>query len=523
MGFYKPYWYQQEAVDSVFSALSAGLRRILIVAPTGSGKSVMAAYFCEQAIQRKRGAKTLVVSSFSEILKQDYETIKKQLPQVGIGLYSAKLKCKTIDQVTVAGIGSIYKKPQLFEDFDYVIVDEAHLVSFDMNTMYRKFLDRLGLRSIGLTATHFRLKGGYLHKGKNAYFESISYEITIPVLQKERRLCQVIAQGSEIHLDASKHRKQAGDFVLKELSLSFDREEITKRIASDLAQFKETRNKWLGFGIDTKHCDHIAFELRALGIKAFAYHSKLTERVRAQLMANYKEGLIQCLVSVAMLTTGFDVKPIDLVFCVRHTDSLVLHIQMPGRGMRVCEGKKDLLYLDYANNLLRNGPIDNPKVLEPGEKKKKGTPVLKECEECFLIVPVSVRACPRCGTEFKFKHKLESVSSNAVIVSKGEWHKVNRVRYSLKNSRKGRVPMLMVLYQSGLRSFVEYVLFNHSGYPRSKAHRWWETRFMPDSTWIPQNSEEALEYSEYLKTPNEIYVDEKGKYPQINDYLFGGI
>jgi DNA repair protein RadD len=366
----------------------------------------------------------------------------------------------------------VFRKPQLFEEFDIILVDEAHLVSFEPKTMYRLFLDKLGKPTLGLTATHFRLKGGYLHKGPNAFFENVSYEISIPVLQKEGKLCEVIGQGSEIKLDVSKIRKQGGDYVTKELSLEFDREAITKKIAQDLLQHKESRHKWLGFAIDIKHCENIAAELNVLGVKSEALHSKLSKRIQSRLIRDYKAGVYQCLVSVAMLTTGFDVPAIDLVFGVRATMSLILHIQIPGRGMRVFPGKENLLYLDYAGNLLRNGPIDNPKVPEPGQRKRIGDPVLKECEKCFLIVPVSIRICPRCDTEFKIKHKLSSAASDATIISRGEWHEVSDVCYSKQLSRKNNTPMLKVGYQCGLRLFSEYVLFDHNGYAGAKAHRW---------------------------------------------------
>ena len=514
---FTPYWYQQDAIDAAVSAFCSELSRILIVAPTGSGKSVIIACFCEQAI-RAWGIKILAISSFEEILKQDFAAIERQLPGLGIGLYSAGLGRKTLGWVTVAGIQSIYRKPQLFEDFDLIIIDEAHLVSFSPGSMYRKFLDALGKPTLGLTATDFRMKGGYLWKGEAAYFEAVAYRITIPVLQREGRLCQVISQGSKIKLNADDIRVQGGDYVAKELSKEFDREAITRDIAVDLSQYVDSRKLWLGFGIDIEHCENLAAALRMQGVNAEAYHSKLKDRFQKALMRDYRKRKKQSLVSVGKLTTGFDIPPIDLIFMARPTRSPGLYIQMVGRGMRVADGKKDLLVCDYAMNY-KNGPIDDPRVPEPGKKKKKGDPILKECEECFLITAVAVRECPRCGWEFPIRHHLIGSPSKKTIVSKGEWHLVDNIRYSVQLSRKDGTPMLKVEYQCGLRFFSEFVLLNHSGYALAKAHRWWELRFT-EGQWIPSDSEEALEYSNYLKKPSEIYVDERGKYPQINDYMF---
>jgi DNA repair protein RadD len=518
---FQPYWYQQDAIDAVLKVFSQGVRRTLIVAPTGSGKSVIAACFCEQVISTWGRVRILVVSSFEEILKQDHVAIQRQMPESDIGLYSASCGSKTIDQITVAGIQSVFRKPQLFEEFDIIIVDEAHLVSFELNTMYRKFLDVLDKPTLGLTATHFRLKGGYLHKGPNAFFQSVAYEITIPVLQREGKLCEIIGQGSKIKLDASKIRVSAGDYVTKDLSLEFDRAEITRRIARDLLQHKETRRKWLGFAIDIKHAKNIAVELNALGVKTTAIHSKLQKAVKNQLIEDFKAGVYQCAVSVAMLTTGFDVPAIDFIFCIRHTKSVTLLIQMIGRGMRTCMGKPDCLFKDYTKSLRNLGPIDDPQVPEPGKKKKKGEPVLKECEECFLIVPVSVRICPRCETPFKIRHKLSTSASKAEIISKAEWFSVDETVYSVQISRKGNIPMLKATYKCGLRWFHEYVLFDHTGYALAKARRWWEIRSLDHAREPPADSHEALKRSwMFLKRPAEIYVNESGKYPKIKDYRF---
>lgn len=521
MSFYKPYWYQQKAIDAALKIFESNIKRTLIVAPTGSGKSVIAACFCEQLISEWSRVQILIISSFQEILKQNFETLQKQMPNQNIGLYSASCGKKTIDQITIAGIKSIYKKPQLFDEFNIIIVDEAHLVSFELGTIYREFLDKLNKPTLGLTATHFRLKGGYLHKGKNAFFQNIAYETKIHTLQKEGRLCEVIGQGSKIKMDVSRIRKQAGDFVSKELSLEFDRVEMTKKIAFDLIRHKSLRRKWLGFAIDIKHSEHIADELNDLGVKTAVLHSKLTKRVKNNTIQSYRNNNYQCLVSVDMITIGFNVPDIDLIFVARPTLSPVLHVQMPGRGMRVFPGKENLLYLDYAGNLLRNGPIDNPKIPEPGERKRKGDPILRECPQCFLIVPVSIRICPRCSAEFQIKHKLTAAASDAPVLSKGEWHEVEQVSYDLKYSRKGNIPMLKVRYQCPLRSFSEYVLFDHGGYATAKARRWWEVRWKGSRIIQAESSEDALAHAAWLNEPVEIFVDESGKYPKISNYQFG--
>ncbi len=521
-----PYWYQQEAINAVLFEFSKGKKRSLIVAPTGSGKSVIISCFCEQIVKKWPKTTILIISDTIEILLQNHQELKNQLPDVNIGLYSSGTGKKTIDSITVAGIQSIYKKTKLFSEFNIIIVDEAHSVSFDLKSRYRKFLDTLKKPTIGLTATPFRLKGGYLHTGDNPFFQKIAYQIQIKLLQKENKLCQLITQGTENKLDASKIKKQNGDFIISELSIAFNRKAITAKIVKELLKYKKSRKKWLGFAINIDHCDHIAEILNTQGLSAVSLHSGLSSFLRRNIIKDYKKGKFQALVSVAMITTGFNVKDIDLIFCVRPTTSPVLHIQMPGRGMRTAPGKKNCLYLDFANNLIRNGPIDDPQVKDNEfYEKGKGIPLMKECPVCLLIVPIAQRFCS-CGHQFQFKHNLTSLPSSADIFSVKAWHKITSVSYKTKINRKG-IPYLKVKYLCGLRQFSEAVCFEHQGYAKFKAYQWWKKRWYDKSKpislekekFIPVTCKDAEKASYWLKQPSEIKVKEEKEYPVIEKYL----
>lgn len=506
--------YQQEANNAIFNYFYSGRKgNPLIVAPTGSGKSHMIGGFCKQVINKWPTQKITIISHVKEILSQDYKAIKEHMGDKVVGLYSAGLKSKTIKNITIAGIQSIYDKPELFDQTTLFIIDEAHTIPHTKGGRYHKFFSQVKKPVIGYTATPFRLGAGYLHIGKNSFFNDIIYTINIKTLQDKGYLCKLTSKGTKKRLDASGVKKQAGDYVLKELSLAFDKEAITKDIISELLIYKELRKKWLLFAIDIEHAENITYQLNKVGIKAACVHSKMT-RNRDIIISDFRSGKYQALVSVAVLTTGFDAPDVDLIALMRPTASPVLHVQIIGRGLRPYPGKDDCLILDFAGNLLRNGPIDAPVIKVKGQGT--GEAIMKECDNCYEIVHAAVRICPCCGEAFKFRHKLTASAANNEVIVMIDWHQVDKVEYFNYIGSKD-IPMLKVTYTCGLRRFSEYICLEHSGYAKYKAQHWWRRR-SPEPT--PETSAEAVELTDTLDIPTRIMVEESGKFPIIKEHYF---
>jgi len=515
INLYKPFDYQQEAIDAIFDYFRSNKGNPLVVAPTGSGKSVIIAEFTRIVKSWWPNQKILILSHDMEILSQDHKAVSRQNPDLEIGLYSAGLKSKVIKDITVAGIQSVYKQPDLFTDFNIVLLDEAHTVRYDNDSMYMKFLKALGKPVIGFTATPFRLGTGYLHLGDKAFFDDIIYTIKIKTLQDQGKLCKITNKQPGITMDASAIKKQAGDFIIKELSMAFDKEAITAEIVQDLALYKDVREKWLVYAIDIEHCEHIAEKLNEVGVKSEAIHSK-TGLARGPIIDKFKQGQYQALVSVAMLTTGVDIPEVDMIVLMRPTASPVLHVQIIGRGMRVAEGKEDCLVRDYAGNLQRNGPIDAPVIKLAGDGN--GQPIMKVCEECDEIVHIAVRTCPACGTEFIFKHNLTSMAAGGEVISRELWYPVTGIYYDYYVGGRGR-PMLLVTHVCGITSFKKYVPIEHGGRATYQAKHWWKRR---TDQPFPRTASEALDIATAggLNSPKRILVDTRGKYPEIKDVEF---
>jgi len=519
MSLYKPFDYQIEAIDAIFNYFNSGKKgNPLISAPGGSGKTVIFSEFCRIVLSKWPKQKILILSDDQEILSQNHKTISEQIPDREIGLYSSGLRSKTIKNITVAGIQSIYNKVDLFKDFNLIIVDEAHKVGNRAKSRYRTFLDKIKKPTIGFTATPFRNVTGYLHLAENAYFTDIIYTIRIKELQEQNppRLCRITSKQPGITLDASQIKQQAGDFIIKELSLAFDREGITSEIIKDLYAYKDVRKKWLVYAIDIEHCEHICSKLNEVGIRSRVVHSQ-TGIDRNSIISNFRESnQYQALVSVAMLTTGVDIPEVDLIALLRSTASAPLHCQIILRGMRVSSKKEDCLVLDYAGNLLRNGPIDAPVIVVKGTGGG-GEAIMKVCDNCQEIVHIACRTCPSCLHPFTFKHHLTMKSGTQSVVSENNWFTVDKMEYSWYMSGRG-IPMLKATHICGIRRFDKLVAIEHGGRATYMAKHWWNRRAdieMPKTARLA-----ALTADVALATPRRILVNESGKYIDIKDSEF---
>lgn len=520
-------WYQEEAIEETLLYLDEEDGNPLIILPTGAGKSLTMCGLIDDYITEHPTRNVLIISHIAEILQQDHKALEKYF-HIDIGLYSSGLNSRTIKKITVAGIQSIYSKPDLFNNIDLILVDESHMIPTNGEGMYRTFLNHFkGVANIvGLTATDHRLGHGYIHKGKGALFDGVSYDISrgdkFNKLVDEGFLSKLISKNTTEKLDPKGVKLQGGEFNQKELSKKLDRDSITESAVSETIKFGKNYLKWLIFAIDINHAEHIYEKLKSKGIPTAIVHSKMKES-RQDVIEKFKKGRYRAMVNVDILTTGFDVPDIDLIALMRPTQSAALHVQMVGRGLRVAPKKDHCLVLDFAGNTMRLGPINDVVVKERG-KSKGGDPIVKECPECEVINHGSARFCYVCGYKFEFKEKLQQTASNVPIVKNTQnlkkWLKVDEVMYSV-HSKPGKPDSLRVKYVVGFMAFSEWICIDHqNGFARANARHWVNYRWTGNPHSPPRNLRELIENTDKLKSPKTILVNQSKKFPSIDDYTF---
>jgi DNA repair protein RadD len=523
-------YYQEDAVSAMFQYFEGNGGNPLWVLPTAAGKSVVISEFVRRAIEMYPGTRVLVLSHVAELLVQNHAKLMSLWPDAPAGLYSAGLRRRDINaQILFAGIQSIHKHAYKLQSPppDMIIIDEAHLVSPNDSTTYRKFITDLKqinpwLKIIGATATHYRLDSGWLHQGDRAMFTDIAYEISVSELIEKGYLSPLISKGTATRFDLRGVGTRGGDYVEGQLSAAVDKEEVTQAAVAEIVSFGHDRRCWLVFCTGVAHAYNVRDEIRKHGFTCETITGETPAAEREQLLSDYRAGKIRAMTNANCLTTGVDVPAIDLIAFMRPTKSTSLYIQMAGRGCRLADNKENCLCLDFADVVATHGPIDRVRVKEVSEGKGGDAPT-KTCEVCETICHASVRECPDCG--FKFpepKTKLNEVASILPIMSTEpppppEWVNVTGVSYR-RHEKQGKTPSLCVSYRCGLSFHREWICVEHTGFARSKAVQWWAKR--DTSGGVPDTVDDALAWSSDLAQPSRIQVRQNGKFTEVVSYDF---
>lgn len=529
-------YYQQEAVDACYAHLSSRRDNPLIVIPTAGGKTPVMASICRDIVAHE-GSRVLVLAHVKELLQQTAETLRAFAPELfgKTGVYSAGLKSRdTQQQIIVAGIQSVHKKACDLGRFDLIMVDECHLIPTAGEGMYRSFLEDAkiinpNVRVVGLTATPYRMKGGLIASAEH-FLNHVCYEVGVKELMLNGYISTLKSKAGKTHANLDGIHIQRGEFVASEVAEAYDRFEVLEPACGEVLAITADRKSVLFFCASVDHAQYVQMiiELRTKKTCGIVTGETPADE-RADILKKFKAGEIKYLTNVNVLTTGFDATIIDTVVLLRPTNSPGLYYQMVGRGFRLHEGKTDCLVLDYGENIIRHGPVDDLQIKGPSGRSSGGQAPAKECPKCLELIAAGFGTCPACGFVFpppESETSLQDRASGAAIVS-GQTvdteYTVLGVDYNL-HVKRGAAPdaprTLKVSYRVSLGEFQsEWVCLEHSGFARVKAEKWWQRR---SEEPVPDTIDDALTLIDRgaLSRPSAIRVRETGgkKFPEIIDY-----
>ena len=517
--------YQIESVNALIDYWQSENGSALIDLPTGTGKSVVIAQIIKLVAEHP-GAKIVIATHVRELVQQNHDEFVGMFPEFKAvtGINSASLKRRDVDtQITFCSIQSVYKIAHNFNAIDVILVDEAHLMPRNDQTMYRKFLSDAMVcnpdcRLVGLTATPYRLDSGRLDEGDGKVFDKVVYTYNVGTAIEEGYLSPVTTRATKTHFDLSEVSVRGGEFVAGELESAVDKADVNDAAVKEILTHGADRRSWIVFCSGVQHASHIAELIREAGHSVGVILGDTPSDERSRMIAEFKAGKLRCLCGVSVLTTGFNAPAVDLVAMLRPTQSAGLYVQCIGRGTRLSPGKTDCLVLDFAQNIERFGPIDDIRVKKKGAKGEGDIPV-KTCPECETYVHAAARICDCCGHEFpKPQPKIIETFSRAAILKKEAipstptWQLVTSMRFS-RHQKAGSPDSLMVTYHCGFDSFKAWICVQHHGYAQQKAATWWKK--MTGGTTPPKTVTEALERQHEIHTNVEIFTRKNGKFFEI--------
>lgn len=387
-----------ELRDYQISAVNEGLEyflhgkvkdRPIIIAPTGSGKSLLCAKIAHTL---EKGV--LVIIPSVELLHQNYA---KFVAYGGVAsIYSASADSKEVGDVTFATIQSIKDKADLFSHVRYVINDENHLSPPNKSGMFTNFISKLdpSVKVLGLSATPFRLKTYASRYGdaysqinllpyeKPKFFNKIIHVTQIAELYEKGFLCPVRYVSLLWDKGLLKVNTTGAEYTDKSIKDALDIQKINQRLPDIIRQsIEKGRKSRLVFVHSVDDAEYLAST-----VPNSSFVSALTpKKERAQRVADFKAGIIKTMFNVGTMTVGFDYPALDTIIIARPTMSLALYLQMIGRSIRICEGKEYAVVVDCCGNVDRFGHLEEIEYkqdpngkwyLASGDKVLSGIPIV---------------------------------------------------------------------------------------------------------------------------------------------------
>lgn len=338
----------------------------LIVLPTGAGKSLVIA-----GIASRLDGPCLIFQPSKEILEQNATKLISYGYEPSI--FSASMGLKDVGSITLATIGSVKERPDLFDRFPYVMIDEAHQVNAK-GGMYKEFLEALGdVRIIGLTATPYRLNtdgyGGsmlkFLTRTRPAVFKHVIAYAQIKDLIEAGYLFRPEYQTvSGFKKEEVKLNTTGADYDEDSLRRYYNRIGFQDRLARVILRLLEIGRK--NVLVFTRFVDEAeALVHKVPGTAVVSADTKPS--IRKAIVDGFRAGTIQVVANVGVLGVGFDYPELETVVLARPTVSLALYYQQVGRLLRPHPLKQSAWVVDMVDQVRQFGRIEDL-WLQPGGK-----------------------------------------------------------------------------------------------------------------------------------------------------------
>ena len=383
----KPFPYQNEILEKLLVERTIHYRyKNLVVAATGTGKTVISAFDFKAFVKERPTARLLFVAHRKEILQQARATFQGILKDNNFGELWVDGEEPTRYEHVFASVQTLNNRiDSLFLSssyYDFIIIDEVHHITANSYRPIIRHFEPIIL--LGLTATPERMDGGDILED---FGGRIAAEIRLPEALNRKLLSPFQYFGITDNVDLSNIRWEKGRYVASELTSVFtanDRRvnDIFQALDKYVKDIQEVRA--LCFCVSIEHAQFMAEKFILAGLKA-EYLASTNSNEREDKRRRFKQKEINYLFVVDIFNEGVDIPEIDTVLFLRPTESLTIFLQQLGRGLRLAEGKENLTVLDFVGNARPEYDFEYKFRALIG---KTISPVLKEVEDDFPHLPL---------------------------------------------------------------------------------------------------------------------------------------
>lgn len=412
--------YQIEICKQLGKAIDSGKKRILLCSPVGSGKTVMFTDFAKRITNFNMN--TLIIVDRVELLKQTkrFEEVDKPFGFLSANAFQPQMITISMLQTLRARL-----KSELYQEwlstFDVIFLDEIH--QYYNGTAFERICDFVkdDCVIVGISATPWDNKG-YLLGGFDEFINVCDIRSLIEqgYLVKPEHYTIDLFDFSKVRVTST------GDYDTGAIDdIVVDTDKVDKVLEGWLTHAKH--KKTIVFCSTVASAEHYAKFFRLNGVKAAHVSAQNSDTERANILAKFKTGEIECLFNVGLLVAGFDEPSIECVMFLNPTKILRRYIQCAGRGLRLCPeiGKTKCIFLDFVGNSFRHLEVDAIRsYINPPEKEVVCDEI--ECPVCGFVFPVSEGECPECG--FKLDFDIDGEGGGRPPKPKKEFEKLIKLK-----------------------------------------------------------------------------------------------
>ena len=425
--------YQQQAINDLRSAMQQGARAPLLCLPTGGGKTIILASIAAQAAAR--GRQVLILVHRRELIHQTAS--KLQWAGLEHGIIAAGHPASD-HAVQIASVQTLVRRLSRMDWApSLVIIDEAH---HSAAGSWRQILEHWpDAYRLGVTATPCRLDG----RGLSEVFDHLVHGPSVADLVFWGFLSAARIYAPPVVADLSGIRRRAGDYANDQAAAAMDRPTVTGDAIAHYQRLAAGQQA-IAFCCNVAHAVSVCDAFKTAGISAALLLGGTG--ARDQVVADFAAGIVRVLVTVDVVSEGFDVPAASCAILLRPTQSLGLYLQQVGRVLRPSPTKPHAVIVDHVGNVNRHGFPDDPRDWSLDDRLKHGrkiaAPSVRTCSNCYAAFKPAPQ-CPACGAG------CAPIKSLKIQQIAGELQELKREAVRQRRQEQGKARTLLELIHLG--------------------------------------------------------------------------